>query len=290
MKKTYTMNGNTYTSLTAIAKELGLTRIRPSQFDKHGIVEVNPTTDDTAAVPTMAPVAAAPVDTTPAQDDTITVDTQAAGDTATKTDEPDQKDEPTQDDTQPDPTPADEPKKDTPKSKTGKAKADKQPKAPKEPTLAETIQAAGEISEDISKTVSLEDFSKTLRKIPLDVLEACATKAGVDLPAYTSAPIQRMHLTLNLRDHFYPGQKIEPKKSSLFRKIPLDTLCDKAAELQLSYHYNDAMPDNIVRMWVTKALMDAGVKAEDLMPQPDPTPADDTTAPADTDKGVANAG
>ncbi|MCM1216762.1 MAG: hypothetical protein NC548_19850, partial [Lachnospiraceae bacterium] len=60
MKK-YTMNGKTYTKLTAIADELGLSRIRPSQFSKYGITEV---TDDPAAVPAMAPVAA-------------TIDTQA---------------------------------------------------------------------------------------------------------------------------------------------------------------------------------------------------------------------
>lgn len=298
MKKTYTMNGNTYANLTTIAKELGLSRIRPSQFSKYGITE---NTQGADAVPAMAlatqdttvidtqdatPAPALAQDNTQVTNqDTTTNQADIPADPQPK-DEPDQKDEPTLDD-----------KKGDKKSsgKGGEPKADKQPKdktpktdkAPKEPTLADTIQADKAISEDISKTVSLEDFSKALRKVPLDVLEACATKAGVELPSYDSAPIQRMHLTLNLREHFYPGQKVEPKKASLFRKVSLDVLVSKADELGLSYRVNDATPDAIVRMWVTKALMDAGVKAEDLMPQPAP----DTGNQADaSDKGATDEG
>lgn len=265
MKKAYTMNGNKYTNLTAIAKELGLSRVRPSQFAKYGITEVNVDTPaaDAAAVPAMAPTQDnTAADTTPTQDDStpIPTDNDQAGDQTdnTNTGDSQDKDEPDQ--------------KDEPKPKKGsKPKADKAEKQPKEPTLADTIKTAGEISEDISKTVSLEDFSKALRKIPLDVLKACADKANVEAPWQGSEPIQRMHLTLNLREHFYPGQKLEAKKASPFRKIPLDVLTAKADELGLSYHTGGG--DAITRMWATKALTDAGVNAEDLMPQPDTTPA-----------------
>lgn len=41
MKKTYEMNGKTYATLSAIAKELGIARIRSNQLDKYGIKEVN---------------------------------------------------------------------------------------------------------------------------------------------------------------------------------------------------------------------------------------------------------
>lgn len=39
MKKTFEMNGKTYDSMTAIAKELGVKRIYPKDFAKYGITE-----------------------------------------------------------------------------------------------------------------------------------------------------------------------------------------------------------------------------------------------------------
>lgn len=50
MKKTFEMNGKTYDSMTAIAKELGVKRIYPKDFAKYGITESSKTeSSDTAA-------------------------------------------------------------------------------------------------------------------------------------------------------------------------------------------------------------------------------------------------
>lgn len=50
MKKTFEMNGKTYDSMTAIAKELGVKRIYPKDFAKYGITESSgDKSSDTAA-------------------------------------------------------------------------------------------------------------------------------------------------------------------------------------------------------------------------------------------------
>lgn len=269
MKK-YTMNGKTYTKLTAIADELGLSRIRPSQFSKYGITEVN---DQDAIAPAAEDATPAPANDTPAAEDTTPVSSDE------KEDEPTQE----QDDTA-DPAPQD----DTPPADDLAPKAAKQPKAkkddtPKQPTLAETITANGTVDVNIKDTVTLEDFSKALRKVSLETLDKVAEAAGVNIVAFAKDgnglpnPIRRMHLTLALREHFYPGQKVAAKKSSQFRKVELATLIAKADELGLTYRNTNGTNDAITRMWVTKALVDAGVTYEDVVPTPadDPAPQDD---------------
>lgn len=46
-KRLFEMNGKRFNSMAEIAKELGVTRVRPQQFDKYGIVEVSDTVEDT---------------------------------------------------------------------------------------------------------------------------------------------------------------------------------------------------------------------------------------------------
>ena len=68
---------------------------------------------------------------------------------------------------------------------------------------------------------------------------------------------------MNLKEKKFPGQKIETKKPTAFRKIPLVDLEAKAIELNLDYRKSDN--DSITRMWVTKALADVGVTPEDFL-------------------------
>jgi len=295
MKK-YTMNGKTYTKLTTIADELGLSRIRPSQFKKYGITEV---TDQDA---TSAPAKSTPVDTTinatpavneaPADDtqDTTTEDTTPVS-SDEKEDEPIQErnDTPDDDPAPADGTPADAPAAD-PAPKTAKQPKFKKDDTPKQPTLAEAITVNGTVDANIKDTVSLEDFSKALRKVSLETLDKVAEAAGIDTTIFDNGnglpdPIRRMHLTLALREHFYPGQKVVAKKSSQFRKVELATLIAKADELGLTYRSTNGTNDAITRMWVTKALVDAGVTYEDVVPTPapadDPAPKTDAVDPAE---------
>ena len=47
--KTYTMNGKTFKSMSEIARELNVSRIRPTDFSKYGIVEMLPTDENAKA-------------------------------------------------------------------------------------------------------------------------------------------------------------------------------------------------------------------------------------------------
>ena len=52
------------------------------------------------------------------------------------------------------------------------------------------------------------------------------------------------------------------KKHSVLRDVPLDQLIAKAAEINLNYTHT--ADDRITRMWVTRALLDAGITDRDF--------------------------
>ena len=52
MKKTYELNGKTFNTLTAMAKELGISRLYPKNFEKYGIKEVGEVEEINALIET----------------------------------------------------------------------------------------------------------------------------------------------------------------------------------------------------------------------------------------------
>ena len=209
------MNGKVYESMAAIAKELGVNRVRPSQFDKYGITEIT---------------------------DAVTVDTKAV--------ETAKAEEPVKADTKP------VSEKDSSKKKPAK----KAVKTTSEEAKKTEDKAAVETK---SGDETLEEYSKRLKKSSMDDLVKYAEEAGVDAhESIANEQIRRMRITMALKAHYYPNEKLEVKKATGFKKIDLDTLIKAADERGLKYKKVDFPA--IQRMWVTKALTDAGVTVDDL--------------------------
>lgn len=242
MKNTrkFQMNGKVYESMMAIAKELGVNRVRPNQFDKYGITEItDDVTVDTQAVEeaktnaeTESEVEAKKAaDVKPADDDAVTEETV-------------------------------EEKK--PLKKV--VKGEKVVKATKKVAeKAEVKKVADEVksTEPAEEDNTLEGYSKKLKKASMDDLVKFAEEAGVDAyETVTNEQIRRMRITMALKAHFYPNEKLETKKSTGFKKVDLETLIQVAEERGLEYKKVDFPA--IQRMWVTKALVDAGVTVDDL--------------------------
>lgn len=223
----FQMNGKVYESMAAIAKELGVNRVRPSQFDKYGITEIT---------------------------DAVTVDTKAV--------ETAKAEEPVKADTKP--VSEKDSSKKKPAKKAVKTTSEEAKKTEdKEEVKANTSddKAAVEIKSGDDET--LEEYSKRLKKSSMDDLVKYAEEAGVDVyESITNEQIRRMRITMALKAHYYPNEKLEVKKATGFKKIDLDTLIKAADERGLKYKKVDFPA--IQRMWVTKALTDAGVTVDDL--------------------------
>ena len=223
----FQMNGKVYESMAAIAKELGVNRVRPSQFDKYGITEIT---------------------------DAVTVDTKAV--------ETAKAEEPVKADTKP--VSEKDSFKKKPAKKAVKTTSEEAKKTEdKEEVKANTSddKAAVEIKSGDDET--LEEYSKRLKKSSMDDLVKYAEEAGVDVyDSIRNEQIRRMRITMALKAHYYPNEKLEVKKATGFKKIDLDTLIKAADERGLKYKKVDFPA--IQRMWVTKALTDAGVTVDDL--------------------------
>ena len=115
---------------------------------------------------------------------------------------------------------------------------------------------------DVADT--LQDYANSLKKKTVDELVKLCSDTGVDTcDSISFEPIRKMHLVMNLKAKMFPGEKLETRKPTAFRKIPFDTLKTTADDMKLEYRKSDN--EAITRMWVTKALVDAGVNPEDLM-------------------------
>lgn len=230
----FQMNGKVYESMAAIAKELGVNRVRPSQFDKYGITEIT---------------------------DAVTVDTKAV--------ETAKAEEPVKADTKP--VSEKDSSKKKPAKKAVKTTSEEAKKTEdKEEVKANTSDNKAAVETKSGDDETLEEYSKRLKKSSMDDLVKYAEEAGVDVyESITNEQIRRMRITMALKAHYYPNEKLEVKKATGFKKIDLDTLIKAADERGLKYKKVDFPA--IQRMWVTKALTDAGVTVDDL------SKAEDTT-------------
>lgn len=111
---------------------------------------------------------------------------------------------------------------------------------------------------------TLQDYANFLKGKTLDELISLCKADGVDTcDSISFEPIRKMHLVMNLKEKKFPGEKLETRKPTDFRKVSFDILKTTADDMNLEYRKSDN--DAITRMWVTKALIDAGVNPEDLI-------------------------
>lgn len=244
-KRTFTMNGNVYTSMVAIADELGVSRIRPKDFSKYGIVEN--TDDDNQDIVSA--------DTT-ADDSTDTADKAEEAPADVKADAADEADAKEATEVKPEQT---NPKKEKKESKSKAVKAEKPEKKSdndeKKPEQTKKEKEVVTIDNLVAGTI--EDFSKKMRKVTIEDILKFAGDNGIDTyEEVTNDSIRRMKIVSDIRTKYFGEQKVDHKKSG-FEKIDTDTLLKLAEDNSLTYKKSSNEP--IQRMWVIVALKAAGV-------------------------------
>lgn len=276
--RTFTMNGNTYTSMMDIARELGVKRVYPRDFDKYGIVETTGqdtqvATDDTVKADNNAKVQVA--DTT-ADDNTVaaTVDVQAQQDDTQVTadditdgqQQADVADDQKQDDNKAedkaeevkDNKVADEDKTD---DKKDEPKVDK--RFTRKLGTPEQIKEA----QDNAGKMDIISFNNYIKHFTVDALVALADAAGVkNWDSITNEPIRKMRLLMEIKAFYYPQDKTPVKPNSEWRKVALADLLTLAKKHKLDYKKSD--DEKIQRMWVIMAIKAANLTPQDL-PQKD---------------------
>nr|DAP04723.1 MAG TPA: hypothetical protein [Herelleviridae sp.] len=240
MKRTFKMNDHTYTSMMDIARELGVKRVYPRDFDKYGIVEL--TEGDSEAT------AAEPEQTKSETKAEATA--EAVAETSAEAEAP-----VVEDKTEVEPE----------KPKAVK-KHSKQTKADKKPSKEHKQHKVGS-EEDIKELVeslpnlSLEDFQTTIKHFTNDALIALAAALKKDInqyPELTNAPIRKMRLIMELKKALFPGQYYNTVKKSCWKKLSLDELKKIAKDNNLTYKVVD--DEKVQRMFLIMELNKAGVK------------------------------
>lgn len=282
--RTFTMNGNTYTSMMDIARELGVKRIYPRDFDKYGIVET--TGQDTTQVATndiakaddnaQAQVAN---DTVVADDAIVATDVQADDDTQASDD--------TVDNQQTDV--ADDNKVEDKAEKTQDAKTDnkdnKKDESKVDKRFTRKLGTPEQIKEaqDNAGKMDIISFNNYIKHFTVDALVALADAAGVkNWDSITNEPIRKMRLLMEIKAFYYPQDKTPVKPNSEWRKVALADLLALAKKHKLDYKKSD--DEKIQRMWVIMAI-----KAANLTPQDLPQKKDIKADKADAKQVAANA-
>ena len=232
--RTFTMNGNTYTSMMDIARELGVKRVYPRDFDKYGIVET-----------TGQDIQVAADDTVKADDNTQaqvvdTIDTTVAATEDVKADDTVQAQ---QDDTQADSTGDDDQQTDTQADVANDQKQDDkvdeadtkaedkaddkkdEPKVDKRFTRKlGTPEQIKEAQENAGK-MDIISFNNYIKHFTVDALVALADAAGVkNWDSITNEPIRKMRLLMEIKAFYYPQDKTPVKPNSEWRKVALADL------------------------------------------------------------------
>ena len=152
---------------------------------------------------------------------------------------------------------AEEPKKEE-QVKTEEVKADKTAEKKAKKTSEDNKPKAEKkvyTMEELVK-MSIEDFSKYVRKIDTDEVIKFAGENGVETFADVEDDrIRRMKLVMELKKKYFPNQSVPTKKSS-FKGVDTKTLMKFADEKNVEY--KTSSEDKIQKMWVIYALNKAG--------------------------------
>lgn len=257
MKRMFTMNGQTFTSMAEIARELGVSRVRPNDFNKYGIEEVTeePTSASSNLVDFPVQVADDTTDSDLNTDETPDSDEQVVSQDEVTTEEDafqDSSDEGTAEDSQ-------EPE-DEPSEKSQEPKVDK--RFTRKLGTPEQVQ---QVQDNVS-SMTITEFSSFVSHFSVEALETLAVAAGVNTwDNITNAPIRKMRLLMELKAHYFPNEKTPVKHASGWKKLTLDELLKIAKDNKVDYKTSD--DPKIQRMWITLALNSSGLNPEDYVPK-----------------------
>lgn len=279
--RTFTMNGNTYTSMMDIARELGVKRVYPRDFDKYGIVETTGqdtqvAVDDTVKTDDTQAQVADTADTTVVATDDVQVDDTVQAqqdDTQVNADDSQQVDDTRSDVTDDQTQDADKADGDAQDTKAEDKKAD-EPKVDKRFTRKlGTPEQIKEAQENAGK-MDIISFNNYIKHFTVDALVALADAAGVkNWDSITNEPIRKMRLLMEIKAFYYPQDKTPVKPNSEWRKVELADLMALAKKHKLNFKKSD--DEKIQRMWVIMAIKAANLTPQDLPQKKDNKKADD---------------
>lgn len=233
MKRTFEMNGKSYNSMMDIARDLGVKRVYPKDFDKFGIKELSDDNVSNTGSDVESVVEEQDVDNS-AKEETVVEVTE--DDTENVSDE--------------DCVKAKEPEK---KSKTTEKVVKKRLGTDEDIKLAE----------DGVGSMTIVQFNDTIKHFGVEALVKMAETAGIDTwENITNEPIRRMRLLMEIKSHYYPADKTPVRPKSNWKKVDLKSLINLADENTLEYKKSD--DEQIQRMWVIFALNTAGLTPQDL--------------------------
>ena len=282
--RTFTMNGNTYTSMMDIARELGVKRVYPRDFAKYGIVETTGQDTQVAADDTIKAD-----DNTQAQvaDTTVAATADVQDDDTVQAQQDDTQTDNAGDDQQADV--ADDQKQDDKVDEADTKAEDKADDKKDEPKVDKrftrklgTPEQIKEAQENAGK-MDIISFNNYIKHFTVDALVALADAAGVkNWDSITNEPIRKMRLLMEIKAFYYPQDKTPVKPNSEWRKVALADLLALAKKHKLDYKKSD--DEKIQRMWVIMAI-----KAANLTPQDLPQKKDSKADKADAKQVAANA-
>lgn len=223
-KRTFEMNNKQYSSMMDIARDLGIKRVYPKDFEKYGIKEVVAGQETKVDVPAETKVEAPKAEKK-----------QPAPEKSKKA----------------------ESTKSTKEDKKVESKDDRR-FTRKTGTEEQIKEVQGNV-----KSMTLVEFNGFIKHFTVEALEKMATEVGVNLwENISNQPIRRMRLLMELKNYYYPNEKIEVKPASCWKKIELQKLIDLATEKKLQFKV--VTDEKIQRMSVVMALNNAGLTPDDI--------------------------
>ena len=227
MKKTYNYNNTMYTTLTAIAKEVGKTRIYQKDFSKYGITVNEPSVATPEDVTTTYTTVAAVTYTT-----VVTLTTATTYTTVNTLDE-------------------------TPTAPIVDA-----PKNPKKVGTDEEIKEVENAVVDMTRF----QLGKSISGFTIEALEKMATNAGVKnlWTTISNQPIRKMRLIMEIKEAYFPIATTSKKApvATPWKGIPTNLLTDKAKAEGITW--KEDKNEGINRMRLIMALKANGIKADDV--------------------------
>ena len=127
-------------------------------------------------------------------------------------------------------------------------------------------------AEDSGAEVDFQDEAElktVISSMPNKDLVDWATQLGIELKQYDNESVMRMRTAVALKNHFFPSKKESKKESkegklsssrSPYADIPTKELKKLAKDNKVAYR-EVGSNECIQRMWLIKALKDAGVEA-----------------------------
>lgn len=119
-----------------------------------------------------------------------------------------------------------------------------------------------EQAQKLAKNGTIVEFSDYIKHFSVDALVQMSDEAGLDTwSTISNTPIRKMRLIMGLKSLYFPGEKFPVKTVSGWSAFELDRLIKIADEHSLVY--KSCSNIKIQRMYVTRALKEAGVNPQD---------------------------